>query len=528
MNVDITLKNYRCFPDTNPAKFTIRDGFTAFVGINNSGKSSLLKFFYEFRNLFEKISGGRLLSALRKQVSFEFPSTISDIQEVFSNTNERDLILEISFNRTDDKNPLLKPYKIIITVIRGRNVWSADILLGNNKISIGGQSTITGRIFESVKDSPEINKLDLVDLYKFGQEIRNSIYIGPFRNAINVQASESYYDIQVGQDFVRNWSNLKTGNIIKHNEETARLTEDIKRIFGYSGLEINPSPDNKTLKILINRKSYKLSELGSGLSQFILVLANVSTKHPHFLFIDEPELNLHPSLQLDFLTTLGSYTRNGVLFATHNIGLARSAADRIYSLSTIGEGISDVKELESTPRLSEFLGELSFSGYRELGYNKVLLVEGMTDIKTMQQFLRLYKKDHEIVLLPLGGSDMINGISETELAEITRISEDSFALIDCERNSGKDKIPDERIQFRKICNKLKITCHILEKRATEYYLTDEAIIKVKGNKYRALNRFEKLTDLEHRWGKSENWRIAREMSKEDLDKTDLGKFLKSI
>lgn len=43
--VDLVLKNYRCFPSSCPARFSVRSGFTAFVGVNNSGKSSLLKFF---------------------------------------------------------------------------------------------------------------------------------------------------------------------------------------------------------------------------------------------------------------------------------------------------------------------------------------------------------------------------------------------------------------------------------------------------------------------------------------------------
>jgi hypothetical protein len=63
----------------------------------------------------------------------------------------------------------------------------------------------------------------------------------------------------------------------------------------------------------------------------------------------------------------------------------------------------EVQELESMSGLSEFLGELNFSGYRELGFDKVLLVEGPKEVKTIQQLLRKYKKDHKIVLLPLGG-----------------------------------------------------------------------------------------------------------------------------
>jgi AAA15 family ATPase/GTPase len=52
---DITIKNYRCFHESDPLRIRIQPGFTALLGANNSGKSALLRFFYEFRNLFESL-----------------------------------------------------------------------------------------------------------------------------------------------------------------------------------------------------------------------------------------------------------------------------------------------------------------------------------------------------------------------------------------------------------------------------------------------------------------------------------------
>ena len=56
MQIDLTIKNYRCFADLSPARITIQPGFTGFLGANNSGKSTILKFFYEFRALFRLLS----------------------------------------------------------------------------------------------------------------------------------------------------------------------------------------------------------------------------------------------------------------------------------------------------------------------------------------------------------------------------------------------------------------------------------------------------------------------------------------
>lgn len=50
IDVELTIRNYRCFGD-EPARLRISDGFTALVGVNNSGKSALLRMLYEIRPL---------------------------------------------------------------------------------------------------------------------------------------------------------------------------------------------------------------------------------------------------------------------------------------------------------------------------------------------------------------------------------------------------------------------------------------------------------------------------------------------
>ena len=532
MEIKITLKNYRCFSDSNPAIFSLQKGFTGFVGVNNSGKSSLLKFFYEFRNLFQHLSHlGTLLHALRSvregPVPFDLAPSIKDTEEVFCNANNRDLTIRIDFiapAHTWERDAIPIPNRLDITIPRGTTTLHAELYLSDGRLDIEQKLKDRDNILY-VEDDP---KADLTDIGRVFEDLAETLYIGPFRNALNVASDRDYFDIKVGRNFIGSWRDFKTGNIRKHNETAIRLTKDIKNIFGFDDLEINPSADDETIQVSINEKSYKLQELGSGITQFFLVLANAATKRPSYIFIDEPELNLHPSLQLDFLTTLGSYAREGIVFATHSIGLARASSDRIYSVRMNNEGKSEVAEFEAIPYLSELLGELSFSGYRELGSDKILLVEGTTDVKTIQQFLRLYRKDHQIVLLPLGGGSLINGSSEVELGEIKRISENVFALIDSERASLEGALDPDREEFVETCEKVGITCHVLDRRATENYFTDEAVKNTKGSEYRALEPYQLLKDISPSWSKTENWRIARAMTLEDLNETDLGKFIDSL
>ena len=242
-----------------------------------------------------------------------------------------------------------------------------------------------------------------------------------------------------------------------------------------SGGTSDASDDKQTLIVTIEGRSYRLNDIGSGLAQFVLVLAVAAKIQPEYILIDEPELNLHPSLQRNFLTTLAAYAKSGVIFSTHSYGLARTSAQQIYSVQRISKHESRLSSLETTPRLAELLGELSFSGYKELGFESILLVEGPNELLTFQQWLRLYKKDSKVVLLPLGGSQMIRNISDIQLNEIKRITPKISAVIDSERSSLNAELDNNRKNFVEACGKSDIPCHVLTRRALEHYLSDRAI-----------------------------------------------------
>jgi len=507
-----------------------RNGLTGFVGVNNSGKSSILKLFYEFRNLFQVFQNrGAWHSALSGgQENFQYGNTVADSAEVFANTNTRDLSIELQFieqNRPTEIDGAITPDKLIINIKRNTNTFTAELYHAENRIQTTTQKI--GNIADgtySIGDR-RIDVTDFVDLFK---GLHNNLYIASFRNVLNLSGESNYFDIKVGKDVAATWRQYKTGDNISLNNLAIKITEDIGKIFEFNDLDIDASDNLQTFKIRIDGKPYRLIDIGSGFVQFLVTLVNIAQKEPFYIMIDEPEQNLHPRLQVDFLTTLGSYAKNGVLFATHNIGLARVCADHIYSVYKVSEGKSKLQVFESTPRLSEFLGELGFSTFRELGFSKVLLVEGATDIKTVQQFLRIYNKDHNIVPLPLGGSDMINANREYELTEIKRITDNISALIDSERASSDEPLAPEREAFVNLCSQVGIDCHVLERRSIENYLTERAIKAFKGDKYEALQPYQRLEDISPAWGKQENWRIAREMTEDEISSTDFGQFLNAL
>ncbi len=518
----ITLKNYRCFEDTKPLTLELGPGFTALVGPNNSGKSSFLKFFYEARQLFATLGGE--INAIRTLVNTPQRNaaiqSVDDQAEIFYNRNDRPLVIELEVPAPSPNHIS----KVRLTTQRSQlNTWLYEFFVGVPPIKLIG---LAGDGFVAEEPARQPRTINTIALQDVTQSLSQCIYVGPFRNIIN-EGAATYYDLAVGTAFIDTWDQWKTGPNRQQNEVIQEVTDDIAHIFDYHRFEVNAADNPRTLQTIIDGKPYRLRELGGGLAQFIAVFGNVAIRRPRVLLIDEPELNLHPSLQIDFLTSLASYVRDGVMFATHSIGLARTTADRVHSFQKDGYR-SIAKPFEQTPAFAEFVGEMSFSSFKEMGFDTILLVEGVTEVKAIQQFLRALKKDHQVVVIPLGGSQFIRGGVQPELAELSRLSKHIAVLIDSERTMPNASLPAERDAFFRDCQALGFAVHATDLRAFENYLTQAAVQSVMGPKYRALGPYELLKDVAPSWAKADNWRIARHMTEADMRGTDVGKFLATL
>jgi len=163
-----------------------------------------------------------------------------------------------------------------------------------------------------------------------------------------------------------------------------------------------------------------------------------------------------------------------------------------------------------------------------MGFDRILLVEGVTDVKVVQQLLRLVGKEHTTVILPLGGDQLAAGGREAELHELKRLSENIVALVDSERASAGSLLAERRAKFGDVCKKVGFDVCLTEWRAIENYFPDHAVKAALGASFEQLKPYERLADHANGWSKSDNWRIAHYVRKEDLLSSDVGKFLDRI
>lgn len=498
----VTLSHYRCFHDTSPVSLLLESGkTTALVGKNNAGKSALMRFFYELKSALENYPSG---------------SWVEMAPGVIQTRTASDPVLGTRYGLSD----LLDLYPDRDSSKSVRFSFESPGVRCEFEISKPSAHHAHGLV-KTLTVDPEV----LDQTAEIVSQFQNTLYFGAHRNLVNEGAGGSgYFDLSVGTAFTSEWDYLKNGNDSQNAASALRAERLIAELLEWPSLSINASSDKKQIFLTrdgINR--FAISELGAGISELIICIVTSAIKKPSWIFIDEPESHLHPALQMKFLEALTLLASHGVIFTTHSIGLARTCADSIFVIEQDAMGRSSLRSFESVQNFSQLMGELSFAQLHELGFNKLLLCEGVSEIKTLRQILRHWKLDGSVMIVPLGGTTLIDPKRQHELSEFKRFGVEVFVLVDSERREPGVTKPD-REKFISLCKSLFGDQNAVqtEFRATENYFTAEAINKaMRSEKYKPLEPFQSVGDLDLFWGKNKNWLIAAEMTKADWQKTDL-------
>jgi putative AbiEii toxin of type IV toxin-antitoxin system/AAA ATPase-like protein len=529
---DLEIENYRTFSAPPGARISFKRGLTAFVGPNNSGKSNILRLLFEMRRIFKSAAWGLLNLNASPNVMRGEPVELNGVRDpeaIFSNTNRDDLRLTLHIVPTTSRQ--LQPGSEVTTPAQ----FTMSLRRDSARLSWGivdGSVELPGTMLEFAGDSwvrqvghPE-RLFDISAYVSILELLSQSVYIASFRNLTNQGANSDYYDLVIGDAFVERWSAAQGGATVRSARAVMSVTRELEHVFGFENLQIVASHDRKTLRFSIGGQPYGVDELGAGVSQFLITLFNLEVNPPGLTLIDEPEIGLHPQLQIDFVTSIAKRSRFGVLFSTHNLGLARSAGDRVYTLTRTGPaGASVLREFDAINNPVEFVGELSYAGNYDLGYRKIVLVEGPTEIKLIRRLLQRLGAAQRVTLISLGGSSSMSGRSTHGLVELRRLSDQVFAVVDSERQGPTQSPIPERRAFKRNCTRLGIDCHVLERRSIECYFSERAIKSVLGDDFRELGP---VGAVPSNWPKELNWKIADAMELDEFTGPDLIDFLKRV
>lgn len=330
---ELTTQFYKSIGNNlNPLTFGIPNGnlgsgLNIFIGENNTGKSTIFETFDFFRNKPSKPKSSIVNKSYPDEdavVELVFRGDIDNVIEQFSPDNKKAVFRERVYEHEGAEHLKLKR----------STEGKSPILIWN--IETGSYDNVSG-IDAPVKSMFETNFVwadtNPNDEAKFGSSTITGNLLGEILNSFTEHAEYQAFLEQYDITFNADASNLKQ-QLRNIEQQTQAIFQEQ---FGAGNIQfqfepIAPSNFFKNVKVYIDDGTQTvMDEKGSGMQRavalaMVQVYADIlrqqldtDIRKPLFLFIDEPEICLHPKAQEKLFSALLELSRNNQIFiATHS------------------------------------------------------------------------------------------------------------------------------------------------------------------------------------------------------------------
>lgn len=464
----------------------------------------------------------------------------SNIQILFNEITKLNLS---GFNIPEDHST--DTMHVVVTEIENKlNEWLKKTYLENltNDIDnlcefealIARSDTIKKQFFDD-KESRGV----LLD--QFGQEIdeRDVVFI-PIQRSLRhpekgIKEAKDYYDKDIYMNRIKSEYDLDdkfidifTGLDLYKRYKTALLgttkeRADIKMFetflsnHFFGGKKISIIPDERSYELKINiegEEDFPIYNVGDGISNLIILLYNLFLSQRKFIFIEEPEQNIHPALQKLFMRIISDETLfpNRFFFITthsnHIIdSTLRSNNRTLYHVQKQNNKIYIKRESENSEIFLQSLGVSPSSVFLS---NKVIWVEGKYDALIMRALLEAFydeKKDGkyinkryvegvDYVFVPYGGANRVNIDFDPEydfgffnnpkefILKAKNLSKQYLFVMD---DDGLDDKKAKKAFFDDISKQLGKNLYRLEAYEIENIASNEVVIEYAANEIKSFN-----------------------------------------
>lgn len=545
-----------------------------FVGSNNSGKSRFL------RGIF----------AIDKSLSFMPPEEMIDVENYYNilidfmdaiisaikestlegigNLNVNDLVSDIENSKhtpfLKEDRDLFEHFHKLVNEISNLDSSSSVTI----KASIAGGPAIA-------RDRTIVNLKELLNDYlsKIGEIIPSStsykinfkrVYIPTLRGlrgyVVTIDTDKDVYKERTKNDYFKEAPEtleIQTG-LILYDEITDMLLGSVQQRYNmmkfqeflsesfFDGQQVTLTPvrNSDVIKVKIGTEKEKnIFELGDGIQSLIILTFPLFKflEENLLLFIEEPELYLHPGMQRKFIEIImdEQFAHHQIFFTTHSNHFLDMTLDMdmisVYKFKKeLGEHSGNpTEELDATFSIDNVSNE-DKSVLQELGVrnsavllsNCTIWVEGITDRFYIRRFLKVFQESHPDLIQ--FKEDIHYSFVEYSGGNITHWSfldedgtedDEGHASMNAEKIcstlfliSDKDG-DDKRPRQEKLKEVLGERYYCLECKEIENILSADTITKV-------IAEYKKTNTLEHLTNK--------DFTQEDYNNMHLGTFINSL
>lgn len=258
------------------------------------------------------------------------------------------------------------------------------------------------------------------------------------------------------------------------------LMDDVTHYFpDLEALESSLTEENvPTLTYTEYGKNLDILYSGTGLKHFLDVLLKTTISGASVVLIDEPEMGLHADLQrrfIEYLAKLANEKSIQIFLATQS-QVIQNYADAVNFYRVLNtKGVRSVTHIPKEASHT-LLGDLGVRPSDVFNYDICLLVEGASDVIFFEHVLRhLYKVEFDRVAITsqqYGGGAADGIVSGTiNISNITPAQR--YILWTHDRDAKPTEPPStQATQFKNKIEKLGFICHVWARREIEYYFPE--------------------------------------------------------
>lgn len=438
----ISIKNFKSIKKLE-IKFDRK--FNLIIGKNNIGKTTIFEALLLWKRCYD-------LNIQSKKKSFYSEAKNIAFSEVKSLRiyEDNDLFNEVNSRKRNDK----KVIQISVEIEDAGTIYNLGFKIRNliqEKKTYLQVSYISKEEFKKFEDLSN----------KYSRSLSDLIVISKSKPVANISRKEPYmYRDQViskiekgkGIEVLRN-------KFIALNKEDRQIVEkNISDVIGKSirFVEENGKKEYIKLKIDMDNRKVDILSQGSGFLQLVEIFTMIEYKKGilNILLIDEPDAHLHAELQMNLVNIIKRKEDSQVFIISHNERFLSSVSDEnIIFMNEADKEKGNIKPLNKGEK--SIVLENLVNNTDEIQYlphiDKLILVEGKTDLKYIERLYEKYKKivnenNKKVIFKQLQGIDEID--TKLKIMSITYeklLNEEIKWIVVRDR----DLIPQDRLQRAK-------------------------------------------------------------------------------
>lgn len=265
-----------------------------------------------------------------------------------------------------------------------------------------------------------------------------SYSISQFRRLELLSLREIEQDHEIRQDLDHSFDSIvQQINDLLNNVRIERTNKGDFEIFHKdSGDKLNP-----------NQISSGESELISLTIECLTFAKSCDNENENFLFLDEPDVHLHPDLQAQFIVFLIQLVESHnfkIIIATHSTAILGALLNYEHARFSILENGSTEATFKSVSDMYKTI--LPIFGAHPLSnlFNQspILLVEGEDDVRIFQQAIRTANGELKLYPCSVGGSGNLPDYERAVIEIINGVYDDANAFSLRDKDEGDEEIED--------------------------------------------------------------------------------------